>query len=138
MGQKSDKLLKETREAYNDLYKDARKRKELDMDELLKVWEAFDADKSGTIEGEEMSKFLDSMFDFMWDRLTPKKPSTTIPVSDALPADDPRRKEKMCTPPPTAEQKKDFVGELTKFVDPNDDKKITWEEFVKGMEDKVR
>jgi len=73
MGQKSDKLLKETREAYNDLYKDARKRKELDMDELLKVWEAFDADKSGTIEGEEMSKFLDSMFDFMWDRLTPKK-----------------------------------------------------------------
>mmetsp|Transcript_13385 Transcript_13385/g.14819 ORF Transcript_13385/g.14819 Transcript_13385/m.14819 type:complete len:101 (+) Transcript_13385:46-348(+) len=93
MGAKTTKYL-------DEIADDIKHRKPLNINHLQKIWLNYDKDDNGHLDGEEMSLFLNEVFDWMWGKITPLVPTTQIPES-AIPKDDPRRKKDKCAFPPS-------------------------------------
>jgi Ca2+-binding EF-hand superfamily protein len=64
MGSKESKFL-------NEAVKDIEKDRPIDAADMKKVFDSFDTNKSGSLEGKEVEKFLGFLFDYVFAKNNP-------------------------------------------------------------------
>jgi len=124
----------------------------LDPKVLKQLFDKYDKNKNGVLEGKEVTEFLDDLYEFVYAKITPKQTKTVKYVHQSYQLAPEHHQQGcygmnyapqhmipgVCTvtfvTKESREGQKEFKDNLMKDLDPNKDSKLEWDEFFKGVQ----